>query len=65
MPTATPEEKVAPKVNDYLTDGKNLVLVIQADENGLLVEDARNERPFRLLRDELPGWDHVPLREIV
>ena len=65
MPTtASKEIDRVLRVNDYLTDGASLVLVIQVDENGVLVEDARTERPFRLPPDETDGWSHVPLREI-
>jgi hypothetical protein len=66
MPTTAPkkESRRVLRVNDYLTDGETLVLVIGADENGLMVEDARTDRPFRLGHDDLDEWSYVPLREI-
>jgi hypothetical protein len=66
VPAVAPKEEARRvlKVNDYLTDGESLVLVIQVDENGMLVEDARTERPFRLPYAEADGWERVPLVEI-
>jgi hypothetical protein len=60
MPTTAPKEdsRRVLSVNDYLTDGESLVLVIGADE------DARTDRPFRLGHDDLDEWSYVPLREI-